>query len=84
MVSKHTEKYPVQKYRMPYNPDFHENHNKDWTVDELIYMCSMWDVTKKADIALALGRTHASVLTQADKLRKSGDFEYYKKLADSQ
>lgn len=70
----------MNKYRMKYNPEFHENRGKPWTVDESIYLCSSWDGMKKADISLALGRTHGSVLNKAHELRKSGQFEYFKRL----
>lgn len=66
--------------RMKYHPDYHENHGKPFTVKELSYMCSVWDSMKKADIALALGRTHGTVLSKAADLRKNGQFDYYRKL----
>lgn len=75
--------YTASNHRMRYNPEFHENHGKPFTVQELIYMCSMWASTKKADIAAALGRTHGTVLSKAYDLRKSGEFEYYRLLGNS-
>jgi len=67
---------------MCYNPEFHENHGKPFTVNDLIFLCSSWDAMKKADIAMALGRTHGTVLSKAYDLRKSGQFEYYKNLGE--
>lgn len=72
--------YTASNHRMRYNPEFHENHGKRFTRDDLIYMCSMWDGMKKADIALALGRTLGTVLAKKYELKKDGRFEYYKKL----
>ncbi|QVK19781.1 hypothetical protein KHQ81_15645 (plasmid) [Mycoplasmatota bacterium] len=72
--------YTKSNSRLRYNAEYHENYKNHWTTEELCYMCSMWDSRKKADIALALGRTHGSVLTMAYQLRKKGKFEYYKKL----
>lgn len=72
--------YTASNRRMRYNPEFHENHRKPFTKEDLIYMCSMWDSMKKADIAMALGKTHGTVLSKAHLLRKNGRFEYYKKL----
>ena len=72
--------YSTSNKRMTYNPEFHENHGKPYTVKELAYLCSMWDTMKKADIAMALGRTHSTVLTKAYYLKKIGQFEHYKKL----
>lgn len=72
--------YTKSNKRMRYNPEFHENHGKPFTKDDLIYMCSMWDSMKKADIAMALGKTHGTVLSKAYALRKNGLFNYYKRL----
>lgn len=71
--------YTKSNYRMRYNPEYHENHGKPFTTNELVYLCSMWDSMKKQDIALAMGRTHGAVLTMAHTVRKSGQFESYKK-----
>lgn len=76
-------KYTSSNHRMRYNPEFHENHGKPFTVKELAYMCSMWEGTKKADIALALGRTHGTVLSKVYSLKKSGQFEHYKKIGSN-
>jgi hypothetical protein len=72
--------YTASNYRMRYNPEFHENHGKPWTVQELVYLCSSYDGMKKADIAAALGRTHGTVLSKAYELKKSGRYEYFKNL----
>lgn len=72
--------YTASNHRMRYNPEFHENYGKPFTKDDLIYMCSMWDSMKKADIAMALGKTVGTVLTKKYYLKKIGLFEYYKKL----
>ena len=72
--------YTASNNRMRYNPEFHENHGKPWRVNELIYMCSMWEGTKKATIAAALGRTHGTVLSKANQLRRSGEFYKYKEM----
>ncbi len=74
--------YTASNRRMRFNPDFHENHGKPWTTADLIYLCSSWDGAKKADIAMALGRTHGTVLSMAHSLRKNGQFEHYKKLGE--
>lgn len=72
--------YTKSNHRLRYNPEFHENHNEPFTKDDLIYMCSMWDPTKKADIAMALGRTLSATYNKKRSLVKYGLFEYYKKL----
>lgn len=74
--------YYATSRRMVYNPEYHHNHGKPWTVSDLVYLCSSWDGMKKADIALALGRTHGTVLSKAYELKKSGQFDHYKKLGE--
>ncbi|MEK5149118.1 MULTISPECIES: DNA-entry nuclease [unclassified Psychrobacillus] len=66
--------------RMKYHPGVHENHRNRFTEEELSYMCSIWECTKKEDIAFVLGRTHGTVLTKVNMLKESGEFEYYKRL----
>ncbi len=72
--------YTASNHRMRYNPEFCENHGKPFTKEDFIYMCSMWNVMKKADIAMALGRTHSTVLSKVYYLRKVGLFDHYKRL----
>ncbi|MBY6877925.1 hypothetical protein EXM98_04165 [Clostridium botulinum] len=72
--------YTKSNHRLRYNPEFHENHGKPFTKDDLIYMCSMWDSMQKADIAMALGRTHGTILSKKYYLKKIGLFDYYKRL----
>jgi len=72
--------YTASNHRMKYHPDYHENHGKPFSKSELIYLCSSWDSMLKKDIALALGRTHGSVLRKANDLKRYGLFDYYKKL----
>jgi len=72
--------YTKSNHRLRYNPEFHENHGKHFTKEDYIYMCSMWDFMKKADIAMALGRTLGTVLSKKYHLKKLGLFDYYKNL----
>lgn len=69
---------------MRFNPEYHDNHGKPFSRDDLIYMCCMWDSMKKADIAAALGKTHGAVLTKAYLLRKKRSFNYYRRLGKKQ
>lgn len=75
--------YSASNHRMCYDPEFHENHGKAWSQNDLIYLCKSWDGMKKADIALALGRTHATILQKAYELRKNGDFDKFKEMEES-
>lgn len=72
--------FTASNHRMRYNPEFHENHGKPFTVKELIFICSSWEGMKKADIAAAVGRTHGTVQSKVYLLKKKGEFEHYKNL----
>jgi len=69
----------MNKYRTPYNPELHDMHGKKWDDEDLMYLCSMYEFTKGEDLALALGRTHATILSKVYHLRKIGRFEEYKR-----
>jgi hypothetical protein len=70
--------YTTSNHRLRFSPEFHENHGKPFTVKELAYLCIMWESMKKADIAMALGRTHGTVLSKAYMLKKTGQFNHFK------
>lgn len=70
--------YTASNRRMRYNPEYHENHGKRFTEEDLAYMCAVYDSGTKRDIALALGRTESTVLAKAYELRKKGLFDKYK------
>jgi hypothetical protein len=76
--------YTKSNHRLRYNPEFHENHGLPFTREDKIYMCSMWDSTPKADIAMALGKTLGTVLSKKYNLKKQGLFGYYEKLGKEQ
>ena len=65
--------------RMKYDPDIHNNRNKSYTTDDIMFICSRWDFDKKRDIAYATGRTEASLTRLVGALKKSGEFESYRK-----
>lgn len=71
----------VSSERMVFNPEYHENHKKPWSVQDLIFLCSSYDGMKKRDIALALGRTEMTIFEKARALRAEGKFEYFKSKA---
>ena len=70
----------MNKYREPYNPEVHEMHGRPWSTKEMAYLCAMYEGTKKADLSLALGRTHSAILTKVSDLRKQGKYERLKEL----
>jgi hypothetical protein len=70
----------MNKYRAPYDPEVHDMHQKAWSEEDLMYLCSMYENTKGADLALGLGRTHAATMAMVYVLKKKGKFVHYKKM----
>ena len=70
--------YSASNHRLQYDPELHENHNKAFEEEDLIYLCGMYHSMKKSELALALGRTHATILSKAHNLKKAGKFDMYK------
>ena len=70
--------YTASNHRMRYNPEFHFNQGKPWTMKDVLYLCGMWGESKARDIAFALGRTESTCLTKIYELRKSKVFEEYR------
>jgi hypothetical protein len=71
--------YTKSNHRMRYTPEFCENYKKPYSREDLEYLCAMWDSMDKASIAMALGKTHGSVLEKAYYPRKRDLFDMYKK-----
>lgn len=68
----------IKKYKPPYDKNIHYNHNSKWSKEDLEYLCGTYEIDKKIDLSLALGRTVASVSQKVNELRKSGKFNKYK------
>ncbi|WP_255298416.1 DNA-entry nuclease [Brevibacillus dissolubilis] len=66
--------------RMKYHPEFHPNHGKRFSIEELEYMCKFYEYDSVRTMALALGRTEATIASKVRELRQAGKFEYYKNL----
>lgn len=76
--------YTASNNRMRYNPEFHENHGKPYTRDDLVYMCAMWGSIPIADIAMAIGKTHGSVASKVYTLKRQGRFDHFKKVGQKE
>jgi hypothetical protein len=74
----------VYKYRKPYDPELHTKHYQPWSEEDLTYLCSQYDTMRKADLAIALGRTHATILHKVQMLRETGLFEKYKQIEEEE
>ncbi|AVP66345.1 DNA-entry nuclease [Clostridium botulinum] len=74
----------IEKYdsygRLKYNPFYHPNQGKGWLLEDLIYICRFSNGRNAAELALAVGRTQATTAFKLHRLKKNGQFEYYKKL----
>jgi hypothetical protein len=66
--------------RMLYHPDFHFNHGKMFTEEDLEYLCKYWEVDHQRTLAYALGRPEKNLASTIWSLRKSGKYDYYKNL----
>jgi hypothetical protein len=64
--------------RMKYHPDFHFNHGKSFTEEELEYICKYYEIDGSRTIGFALGRTENTIRTIIGKLIRSGKFAFYK------
>jgi hypothetical protein len=66
--------------RMLYHPEFHFNHRKPFTEEELEYLCKFYEVDHTRSPGFALGKTEHTLRAKVNYLKKIGRYEYYKKL----
>lgn len=66
--------------RLKYHPDYHPNHGKPFTTEELEYMCKYFETDGRRMISMALGRTEHTISTKVTSLKRSGLYDYYKNL----
>lgn len=66
--------------RMKYNPEYHFNQGKPYTLSELVYICQQYRMGNRKTLSMAVGRTEGTLAALIYKLKKSGEFEYYKNL----
>lgn len=66
--------------RMKYHPDFHENHRKKWSEEDMEYLCKFETVDDLETLGLALGRTKATVAEKLSLLKENGQYNYYRNL----
>lgn len=64
--------------RMKYHPEFHFNHGKVMTEEEMEYLCYFYDVDDLQSLAFALGRTESTLSHKYYLLKKQGKVEQYK------
>jgi|GEM_PF-1400546 len=66
--------------RIKYNPQIHKNHGKEYTVSELAYLCKYYQKGNTKTLSMDLGRTETSIQYQLSKLRRTGQFDFFKNL----
>jgi len=64
--------------RMNPHPDFHENHKKPFTNDDLEYLCMFYETDNKRSLAFALGKTEHVLRAKYSKLKSQGLVQYYR------
>lgn len=68
--------------RMKYHPDFHPNHGKPFTTDELIYICKYHDVDDPRTLSFAIGKTEHTIASKITRLRHDGKYDMYRNFPD--
>lgn len=66
--------------RMKYHPLFHENQGKPWSEEDEEYLCKYSSVDDLETLAMALGRTKATVASKLTALKKARKYDLYKNL----
>lgn len=64
--------------RIKYHPEFHENHGKPFTEEELCYLCKFYGFDGRRSVSFALGRPEGPVQKKYLQLRKKQKILYYK------
>ncbi|WP_052343846.1 hypothetical protein [Bacillus massiliigorillae] len=66
--------------RIKYHPELHFKQKSPWTEEDLEYLCKFNEFDHLETVALALGRTKATVCTKLYELRKKDLIKHYKNL----
>jgi len=62
--------------RMKYNPVFHENNGKPWSMEEIQYLKDWYDIIGAEEMSFALSRTMGTVQNKVLTLRKYNQMKY--------
>jgi len=66
--------------RMKFHPDYHFTHGQPFTESELEYICKYFEADGLKMLSFAIGKTEKAISNKLSQLKKSGSYEYYKKL----
>lgn len=70
--------YTASNCRMRYNPEFHFNQGKDWSIKDVMYLCGMHNKIQLRNIALALGRTENACFRMINDAKRKDMYNTYK------
>jgi len=73
-----------RKGRMMYNPKYHPNQGKLYTIDEMIYLSKYSDIDGLKSMSYALGKTETSISNKITLMKVSGQYDFYRSLTDEQ
>lgn len=69
--------YSFGRY-MDYHPNYHPNHGKPFSREDLEYLCTYYDFDDIRTLAFALGRTERTCICRYGRLKKLGLLDYYR------
>ncbi|WP_315117923.1 hypothetical protein [uncultured Clostridium sp.] len=61
--------------RMLYNPEFHPNKGKAWSMEDLQYLKDWYQRIGPEEMSFALGRPMGSIMQKASLLKKRGEMK---------
>ncbi|MEK3771111.1 DNA-entry nuclease [Paenibacillus sp. FSL R5-0887] len=64
--------------RMEFHPDFHPNHGKPFTQEDLEYLCTFYGVDDARALSFALGKTEHVCRVKFAKLKAQGLVDHYR------
>lgn len=64
--------------RMSYHPDFHPNHGKPFSQEDLEYLCTFYGIDDARTLSFAMGKTEHVCRVKIAKLKAAGLVDYYR------
>ncbi|GIP14374.1 hypothetical protein J40TS1_00160 [Paenibacillus montaniterrae] len=64
--------------RMVAHPDFHPNHGKPFSVDDLEYLCMFYETDNVRSLSYALGKSEHVIAVKYSRLKQEGLVEFYR------
>lgn len=66
--------------RMQYHPSYHDKQGTKWTEEDVEYLCKYESIDQLETLAMALGRTKATIAEKLYRLKRNGKYDYYRNL----